>query len=454
VGLILSLAPDDMALPATIPLNWTVLMFAITLGTGTGVVFGLIPAILTRRMDPARDLRGARQHESVAGRRTQRVVLATQLGLSLVLLVTGGLLARSAAALSRIEPGFTTEDVWTARLALTTASYSLEEATQLYHDIVDRLATEPGIETATLIPAMPFSGRGGSSSFEIVGRESPDNEQGPEALRRTVLPNYHETLGIPLREGRYLQATDRTFQAPVAVISESLARRFWPNGGAVGSRIERDRREFEIVGIVGDVLHSDLSMPAQPTFYVPFDVAESRHRMTVVVRSGLGDDTGGVLRRGVWAIDEDVPVEGVASATMMVARSTQDERFRSLIIAIFAAAATLLCATGLFAVTSRIVTARRRELGIRLALGARKGQLVRRVALEEAGALVAGLMLRVIGTYLAGGLLESFMFGVTTRDPAAIGTAVLILGATGTAATLLTVRRGARLDPAETMRVE
>jgi ABC-type antimicrobial peptide transport system permease subunit len=176
--------------------------------------------------------------------------------------------------------------------------------------------------------------------------------------------------------------------------------------------------------------------------------------MTVVVRSGLGDDTGGVLRRGVWAIDEDVPVEGVASATMMVARSTQDERFRSLIIAIFAASATLLCATGLFAVTSRIVTARRRELGIRLALGARKGQLVRRVALEEAGALVAGLMLGVIGTYLAGGLLESFMFGVTTRDPAAIGTAVLILGATGTAATLLTVRRGARLDPAETMRVE
>ncbi len=163
----------------------------------------------------------------------------------------------------------------------------------MYHEVVDALESAPGVERATLISAMPFSGINSSSSFQIVGREVPDEEKQPEAKRRTVLPNYHRALSIPLRSGRYLEDSDRMFDAPVVLISESLARRYWPQGDALGKRISRDRREFEIVGVVGDVLDHDLSVAAQPTFYVPFDVAENRHRMTVAV--ALRGERGGVL---------------------------------------------------------------------------------------------------------------------------------------------------------------
>ena len=353
-----------------------------------------------------------------------------------------------------MEPGFQTRDVWTARLSLTAALYTREDATQLYHDVVERLAATPGVEAVTLVSAMPFSGAGGSSSFQIVGREVPDAEKQPEALRRTVLPGYHQALGIPLREGRHLDPSDRILEAPVVVISESLADRYWPDGDAVGNRLSRDRREWDIVGVVADVLHSDLGIAAQPTFYVPFDVAESRHRMTVVIRSTLDEGIGDLVRQTVWAVDRDVPVEDVTAASTLVARSTQDERFRSLLLTLFAVAATLLCAMGLFAVTTRIVTARRRELGIRLALGAQRGQLVRRVALEESGALGIGLLLGTLGAFAAGASLEGFLFGVTAQDPVSFVGAALVLTLTGAAATLLAARRGARLDPTEAIRME
>ena len=198
-----------------------------------------------------------------------------------------------------------------------------------------------------------------------------------------------------------------------------------------------------------------LAQVAQSTFYVPFDVAESRNDMTLVVRSELPtDQVAPLIRRTVWAVDADLPVEDITTASALVANSTRDERFRSVLLVAFALAATILCATGLFGVTTRIVTFRRRELGIRLALGARPRELVRRVALEESGALLVGLFAGGVGAALVGSTLASFLFGVSPRDPLSFGVAVAVLVVTCGVATWLAAWRGTLLDPVDAIRAE
>lgn len=455
VRLLLRLAPEGLPVPDGPVLDPWVLGFAAALGLGTGLLVGVMPGIRAAR---ARDVRGdlrARGEEHLAGRTLQRCVLVGQVALSLVLLAVGGLLARTASELGAVEPGFDPEGVLTARVSLADGRYTRDEATGHFLEIVRTLSGADGIDGATLVSEMPFSGRTASSSFQVVGREVPPEEKQPEGNRRVVLPGYHEVLGIPLVAGRYLQPSDRVFEAPVVVLSRLLAERYWPGGDVLGQRISRDRREWEVVGVVEDVLHSELAATAQPTFYVPYEVAELRHAMTLVVRSGL--PRGPLVERvreAVWEVVPDAPVEEVLTAPALLARSTREERFRSVLLVAFALAATVLSAVGLFGVTGRLVGARRRELGIRLALGAERWELVRGVVLREGGVLVLGVAAGVAAAVVAGRLLSGFLFGVAPGDPLSIGGAALLLTLTGLTACWGAARRGTAVDPVEAIRVE
>ena len=269
------------------------------------------------------------------------------------------------------------------------------------------------------------------------------------------MSGYHQTIGVPLLAGRHLAETDRVENEPVAVVSRAMAERYWPDGSAVGSRIFRDRREWEIVGIVSDVLDADLAQEPRSTLYVPFDVAENRHALTLVMRTSrtLGD-AAELLRQAVWEIDDDVPVENIATAAALVARSTQAERFRSLLLAVFAVVATLLSSVGLFGVTSRVVTGMRRELGIRLALGARRASLVHRVVADQGSTIAAGVAGGIIGSFAASGIVSRFLFGVPPWDPVSFAGAVAVLSISLLAATLLAARKAVLLDPVEAIRTE
>lgn len=288
-----------------------------------------------------------------------------------------------------------------------------------------------------------------------MGRAPPADAPDPEAHRRTVLPSYHRVLGIPLLEGRFLSAGDRIENDPVIVVSESMARKYWPDGSAVGSRIGRDRREWEVVSVVGDVLHEDVGSDPMPTFYVPLDVADVRNDMTLVVRSERPtDQVADELRNAVWSLDDRVPVVDIATLRGLVTRSTTPERFRTLLVATFAVLAKILCAVGIFGVVARAVATRVGELGVRIALGARAPSLMRHVLSRETPPLVVGLLLGAVAAVATGGALSRFLFAISPRDPVALTAAILVLGVVGLTAILGGCRRVFAVDPVDVIRSE
>lgn len=458
VGAVMRFAPGDLA---GIDARPGLSSFALALTVGVGVGAGVAAACgfaLGRRIGPGSGL-GDRSAVGAEGRRPGRTpqgaLLAAQVAFSVVLLVTAGLLAQSSRALSDVDPGFAPEGLVSARLDLPASRYSTQEATQVYLELVRQLRAEPGIQAVTLTSAVPFSGRGSASSFDIVGRAVGPDDPGPQGQRRTVLPGFHRNMGIPLLAGRDLEDTDRIAEAPVVLVSQALADLYWPEGDAVGARIERDGREWEVVGIVGDALESDLSAPPQPTFYVPFEVAEERRSMNVVIRADMPFDAVATTLRGrVWAIDGDLPVEDLTAVIALVAAASGEERFRSILIALFALSATVLCATGLFGLTSRFVTGRRREIGVQLALGASRGEITRRMALAGGRPVVVGLVLGVPASAAVAIGASSLLFGVEPLDPSSFMGAIALLGTSSAVAAFVAGWKGTRLDPAEAIRSE
>lgn len=456
VGSLLALAPDDLPLPDAAGLQPRALVVALLLGAAAGTVLGLLPGVAAAGRDLAASLRGSGGGATRKGTRLQRAVVATQLAVSLTLLVCAGLVVRSLRRTLDVDPGFRPDDLVAARVTLPAPGYpDPTSAGAFLHDLSTRLESTPGIRGVSGVSPLPFSGRDASSSFQIVGREPGEGEKSPEANRRIVLPGYHRLLEIPLLAGRHLRASDRTYEVPVIVISRSMADTYWPEGDALGARIRRDNRDFEIVGIVGDVLHQALTGEAQATFYVPLDVAEVRNAMTLVVRSALPtEETTARIREAVSTLDADVPLEQVATLPSLLAQSTRPQRFRSMLMTAFALAATILASLGLFGSTARLAAARRTELGIRLALGARRSGLLGLVVLRETPVLLVGLCLGLAGASVAAFQVRSFLFEVSPDDPATWGAATLGLLAVGLASTTWAARRVLELDPVETMRAE
>jgi predicted permease len=456
VQALLRTAPDDLFLPSSLGVDLRALTVALILGVGVGAILGLVVGGTSVGPGLAGALRCAGGTGSRSGMRLQRGVVAGQLAVSLVLLVCGGLVLRSLDLELRVDPGFQARDLVTAYVSLPPARYGTRNLqAAFFHELRARLEAIPGIEEVSGVSPLPFAGEEASSSFQIVGREGPQGEKQPEANRRTVLPRYHELMGIPLLAGRHLTAADRDQQAPAVVISRSMAERHWPEGDALGSRVYRDRREFEIVGVVGDVLHRELTGDAEPTFYVPVDVAESPDAFTLVMRSTRPlDRTASLVRETVWDLDDDLPVGDVSTLSALLDRSTREERFRATLLTAFALAATTLASLGLFGSTSRMARARRRELGVRLALGARPGRLLFEVVRSEAGMLAGGLALGMGLTYVASRQVNAYLFGVSPLDPATWLASGVGLFTVALASTIWAARGAVRVDPVEAIRAD
>ncbi len=456
VGLLIASAPADLHLPAGVGLDPRVLGFSMALGILTSLVFGLAPGALLRKGDLDGQLRRASGRLLSGGRRFQRTLVGAQFALSLMLLVGAGLLGRSLAAELDIDPGFDAGTLLSFDVALPPDAYASNPArSAFFASLVERLEAIPGVETVSGASALPFSGQGGSSSFQIVGREVPESQKKPEALRRTVLPGFFETLGIPLLRGRTFVESDRDGVAEAVVISRTMERRFWPDGDALGARIERDRRTWEIVGVVDDVLVEDLVGEPKPTFYTPFHQAERRERLTLIVRTDVRPARlAPQIRETVWDIDGSLPVENLREVQALLDEATAPQRYRAMLLALFAVLATTLAAVGTFGVTSRTLVHRTREMGIRVALGAAPGRLIGQVVRGEAPALFAGVAGGLGVALVMSRALDPFLYDVPHLDPFTYGVAITLLGATGLSAALLAARRVARLDPARVLRAD
>ena len=463
VGALVALSPPGLAQADLIRVDGAAFAFGVIVTTLVGIGVGLLPALGATRAD----VRGTMQSvsRSVAGGRgaARGVLVVAEVALALVLLVGAGLLLRSLDRLFTVSPGIQPAQVLTMQIVdAANRNRTDQELLNLYEQTLSAVRAVPGVTEAALTSQLPLSGDldGYGYSFErFPGRQA--GEDGA-AMRYSVTPEYFQVMGIPLLRGRLLGAADRADAPQSFLISESLARRTFGDADPIGARArfgpETDgtRPWGTIVGVVGDVKQQSLASQNSEAFYVmPAQWRWVDPVQSLVVRtSGDAASLTGAVKRAVWSVDRDKPITRVATMKELIQRTTSERRFASVIYGTFAIAALLLAAVGLYGVISGRVAERTREIGIRTALGATRGQIVRSVLANALVLTTVGVAIGVAGASAASRLLETLLFGISRADPATYVGVIALLGVVAVVACWAPARRAATIDPAITLRDE
>ena len=463
-----AVVPVDLAGAVTGSLDGRMLAFTGLLCAATVVLAGLLPALQASRPDLVRCLRdGTRAGAGLAGgRRTRDALVVAELALSLLLLTGAGLLLRSFARVLSVDPGFRPAHVLAFDLSLPPRRVPIEGRRQLYARVVARLRALPGVAAAAAISHLPLSDGIWVSPWEVEGRPKPRPADIVAVDARIVTPEYFAVMGIPLRRGRLLAAGDGQGGGAVAVIDDAMARVFWPGEDPIGKRIRNwnagpraDDLEYPwttVVGVVGSVHYDNLEARPRIQLYRPMaQPSWSPPAMTFVMRSA-GDPLAlaAAARGAVRGLDPDQPIAGVRTLEQVVAGSVAPRRFALLLLGMFAALALTLAAVGVYGVTYHSVVRRTRELGLRIALGARPHQVLR-LLLAEAGALVAlGLGIGLVAAFALTRAMSSLLYGVGPADPPTYAGIAILLTLAALLSTWIPGRRATRLDPAAALRGE
>ena len=468
VQFLLALSPTDLPRAAEIHVDRSVLLITMGVSLLCGLAFGCAPALSALKGDLNDALRGdGRGSTAGAGRNfSRRVLVGVEVALCMVLLVGAGLLLRSFLRLQNADLGFEPDHVLTARLALPRPKYlNRDTVAAFYRNLQPRIESLPGVQAAGVISILPLSGPLASFDFTIIGRPPLSGQETPAAHARIVDPGYFRAMGIPIVEGRGLNEHDTAQSQPVVVISQGVARRFWPDGGAVGAHLKifdtDGGREVEIAGVVGDVRFLSTDEEPPPCVYEP--LAQIPERVTLflvnnlfwVMRTGsapMGLESA--VRREIRTADADVATASVQPMTDYLSRSVASRRFSVEIVAIFAAATLLLAATGLYALLAHSVTQRTREIGVRVALGARPREIFLLVMGEAAGLAVAGIVVGMASALLLTRLMAGLLYTISARDPLTISVVPVVLLVVAIAASYIPTRRAVRIDPAVALRRE
>jgi len=462
VRLLHALEPPNLPRLELVSVNGSVLALAALLSIGSGLVFGLVPLRRASRAPLTQALReGGR---GVAGgksrQRTQRVLVVAEMTLAVLLLSGAGLLIRSLIHLQRVDLGFESRDRLAVRLTLPRDRYpGVEQPAVFYARLLERARTLPGVRGAAAVSAVPLGGFNTGIVFAVEGRPLPDPKTTPDADVRAATPGYFRLMGIPLLAGRDFTEQDDSASALVAVISTTTAQRYWPDGNPLGARIRIGNVErgplAEVVGVVGDVRHLSLEAPEhRPMIYFPHRSTGSPS-MTIVL-AGTGDPAAltAPIRREVIALDPGLPLSSVRVMDDVVADAFTQRRFNVIVLGLFALAALMLAGIGLYGVMAYAVSQRNHELGVRLALGAQRGALVRMVLGESLRLVLGGVVLGLGGALLLNGLLSTMLFEVKPSDPVALAGASALLVGIALLGSFLPARRAARVDPLTTLRQE
>jgi predicted permease len=464
---------NGLALPRheTIGIDATVLVFTLALALITPLVFGLVPSLQASRADLRDALAEGGRSAAPARAGVRAALVIGEVAIALVLLVGSALLMRSFARVLSVDPGFDPAGVVTADMAIPLNKYEKpEQAAQFYAGLVERLRALPGVAAAGAASQLPLGkfDPDGALTFEGhpdaggIGDNSYDGFK-YSAGYKVVSAGYFESLAIPLLHGRVLKDTDTAGQPPVAVVSESFAKRFIPRVDPIGVRFKYAGMDpvnpvFTIVGVVGDVHFQSLTRPPVPQVYVPLPQAPFRARFTTSVVARAADPrqqslVAAALRDALRRYDPEVPVE-LSSLDAMLATSVADRRVLLMLVGAFAGLALALAATGIFSVLSQSVAQRTSEIGIRMALGADASSVVALMLRSAMTSVLVGAAIGLAGALAAVRLLRSFLFEVTPLDPAAFALAAAALVGVALLAAYVPAKRATRVDPLHALRVQ
>lgn len=452
---VLQFLPSDLPSPTAVVLDRTVILGTLGIALLAGLAIGLAAALRASRSDPARKIQG--NSAATAGRERlvlQRSLVAAQVALSLIILSGAGLLLRSFREVLGVDPGFRSEQLAIATVALPGTRYDRAAVIAWYAALPDRVAQIPGVTSASAVSNPPITGGDGKGDLTIEGRPFTLGEA-PGLSYRRALPNYFQTVGIPLITGREFDARDNGGEM-VVIINDALARRFWPDGDALGKRIKVGPPENEpwltIVGVVGDVRNEALETAPGFDTYEPH-AQRPRGTMTVVARTnGTPRAAAEALRGVIRAQDAGIPVWAVGTMEERVRSSLAPRRFTAGVLTAFGGAALLLAAIGIYGVAAYMVGRRKREFAIRLALGASGTQVRRQVVGESLRVVLAGIAIGLPAGLALTTLIRGLLFNVNPGDPVSHLLAALLLGALAVAATWLPARRATKADPVASLR--
>jgi putative ABC transport system permease protein len=456
VALVAHLGPRSIPRLAQARVDWRLFLFALGISAVTGLLFGLAPAlqssgtrISTTLLEGGRGRTPAR-----SGRLLRSGLVAFEVGLAVMVLIGAGLLVRSFVRLRGVNLGFQPSGLLTLRLPLAGARNAVPERRIAFlQQAQGSVAALPGVRSVAAVDTLPLNGFGQGDTFAIQGRPVPEDK--PMGLVRFVTPGYFQTMGLPIIEGRDFTAADTNKTEPALVVSRGMARRFWPHGGAVGSSLVLDpNRVALIVGVVGDVKPQSIEGDDWLTLYSPYAQTPTRS-MTLVVRSELPPEgLSHAAERAIQQLDPEQPVADARPMASVVDEAIARARFNTLLLAIFAQLAFLLAAVGVYGVVSYDVSQRTGEIGLRLALGAQRGDVMRAIMAQAAGLAVLGIACGLAGAWGLTRLMASMLYEVKPTDLYTFMTIPLLLGAVVLLAGYIPSRRAMALDPAVALRHE
>ena len=439
--------------------NGWVLLFACAVALASGLLFGVIPAFAaagTSLTDALKE--GGRTGTASRGRRARNALVVIEMALALVLLVGAGLLVRSFMTLMRVDPGFDPSRTMTMKVTLPSASYQGPGQSIAFFDrLFARLDTLPGVEAAGGVSFLPLHGLGAATSFFIEGHEKPRTGDEPVADVRVVTHDYFKAMGIPLLRGRLFDSRDTAPNTRRIIVSELLVKKYFGDIDPIGRRIVlawNDEGPDEIVGVVGDIRSASLETEPKGTSYLP-PARFAYPFMTLAVKIH-GDGTSIVpsLVNAVHEIDADVPIADIMPMTEIISVSTAQRRLTMIMLMIFAAVALVLASVGIYGVISYSVTQRTQEIGIRMALGAQSGDVLRMVIGRAMVLAIAGIGLGAVGAFALTRLMTNLLFSVRPEDPLTFAAVAVLLALVAALASYLPGRRATRVDPVVALRAE
>ena len=464
LNMLKSFIPPNISQAQAIEIDARVLIFTVLMSLTTGLIFGIAPALQAAHFNLNDTLKeGGR--DSAAGNRGNRIrglLVISEVAISFILLVGAGLLINSFLHLRNVDPGFRAENVLTMKIVLPEARYPDKGRRSVFYDaLIRRVENLPGVTSAAVVTDVPLTNSGNSVGVSIEGRADPAPDRIPIVITRMISSRYFKVMSIPLLKGRELNEGDKAESQPVAVISETTARLFWPAEDPLGKRIRvgsgpnNSNPWLLIVGVVKDVRQYELGVEPKPQMYLPHAQNEFFYPCALVVRTNVNPlSLAEAVRRTVWEIDKDQPVSDISSMEEVVSESVARQRFSMLLLGVFASLALILAAVGIYGVMSYTVAQRTREIGIRMALGAQRGDVLRLTVGQGLRLVSVGVLIGLAAAFVLTRVMASLLFGVSPTDLTTFITISVVLISVAALASYLPALRATKVDPMFALRYQ